>query len=91
MIVCYKDDDIDFLIGFSCEFFTMKLAVEGIYLPVLTRQFSLVQNVGDLVHVPAIVETFGLVKVVYAFRFLLAFANLSFILGGASKAQRKNQ
>ncbi|OBZ80534.1 hypothetical protein A0J61_11417, partial [Choanephora cucurbitarum] len=48
--------------GFSCEFFTMKLAVEGIYLPVLTRQFSLVQNVGDLVHVPAIVETFGLVK-----------------------------
>ncbi|KAI8378552.1 hypothetical protein BD560DRAFT_325196, partial [Blakeslea trispora] len=48
--------------GFDCSFYKMVLAVEGVYIPVMIRELSLVKNRAGSINVPSVVETLVLVK-----------------------------
>ncbi|KAG0823109.1 hypothetical protein G6F19_011030 [Rhizopus arrhizus] len=48
--------------GFKCTLFQMKLLADGIYMPMAFERFSLVEEIHQLVHLPAIVEALFFVK-----------------------------
>ncbi|KAG0782212.1 hypothetical protein G6F17_011432 [Rhizopus arrhizus] len=48
--------------GFKGTLFQMKLLADGIYMPMAFERFSLVEEIHQLVHLPAIVETLYFVK-----------------------------
>jgi hypothetical protein len=50
----------------------MTLVADGIYLPLMVKCFSLVEDAHDLIHIPSIVESFSFVKVLIANKLVLA-------------------
>lgn len=43
----------------------MTLKVDGVYMPIMVKRFSLVSNKSELMNTSLIVEAFGAVKVCY--------------------------
>lgn len=56
-------NNIDTLIGFKCSLFKMTLVADGVYLPLLIKLFSLVEEVHEMALLPLIVESLMFVKV----------------------------
>ncbi|KAG1294133.1 hypothetical protein G6F60_006049 [Rhizopus arrhizus] len=48
--------------GFNCSMYQMSLVNDGIYLPVMVKRFSLVENESNLMNIPLIVEALSIVK-----------------------------
>ncbi|EIE86859.1 hypothetical protein RO3G_11570 [Rhizopus delemar RA 99-880] len=52
--------------GFSYSLFRMTLKVDGVYMPIMVKRFSLVSNKSELMNTSLIVEAFGAVKEEFA-------------------------
>ncbi|KAG1358321.1 hypothetical protein G6F62_000803 [Rhizopus arrhizus] len=48
--------------GYNCSMYQMSLVNDGIYLPVMVKRFSLVENESHLMNIPMIVEALSIVK-----------------------------